>query len=208
MQLICPSRSSISGVGCFFGHLHRVWETRHTQPSIKLTLTAQQRTFLCRDKNLINSCIPIASHAVRTRTFCSVQPTLEGKHWRLLTTAPSAQQNSTPSLFLKVLQLWGNTWLWEYMSVYGGVARLDLAISTGTLVAVTDGSYVRELYPNLCSAAFVLECSKGCGRVVGSFLEALLVANAYRKELLGLMAIHLILLSIIKIHKILLGSMR
>jgi hypothetical protein len=92
------------------------------------------------------------------------------------------------------------------MSVYGGVAWLDLAISTGTLVAVTDGSYIRELYPNLCSAAFVLECSKRCGRVVGSFLEVLLVANAYRGELLGLMAIHLILLSVNKIHQNLSGS--
>jgi hypothetical protein len=87
------------------------------------------------------------------------------------------------------------------MSVYGGVAWLDLAISTGTLVAVTDGLYIRDLYPNLCSTAFVLECSKGCRRVVASFLEALLVANAYRGELLGLIAIHLILLSINKIHQ-------
>jgi hypothetical protein len=37
-------------------------------------------------------------------------------------------------------------------------------------------------------------------------LEALLVANAYRGELLGLMAIHLILLSINKIQKSLSGS--
>jgi hypothetical protein len=57
----------------------------------------------------------------------------------------------------------------------------------------------------LC-AAIVLECSKGHSRVVGSFSEALLVANAYRGELLSLMAIHLILLSINKIHKNLLGS--
>jgi hypothetical protein len=92
------------------------------------------------------------------------------------------------------------------MSVYGGVPWLDLAISTGTHIAVTDGSYIRELYPNLCSAAFVLECSKGRDRVVGSFSEVLLVANAYRGELLGLMAIHVILLSINKIHQSLLGS--
>jgi hypothetical protein len=53
-----------------------------------------------------------------------------------------------------------------------------------------NGSYFCKLYPNLCSAAFVLECSKGCSCVVGSFFEALLVANAFRGELLGLMAIH------------------
>jgi hypothetical protein len=67
-------------------------------------------------------------------------------------------------------------------------------------------SYIRELFPNLCSAVFVLECSAGCGRIVGYFSESLLVDNAYRGELLGLMAIHLILLSINKLHCNLAGS--
>jgi hypothetical protein len=69
--------------------------------------------------------------------------------------------------------------MWEHMSVSRGIRWLEKSISNGTLVAVTDGSYIRELYPHLCSAAFILECSKRCSRGVGSFLEALLVANAY-----------------------------
>jgi hypothetical protein len=80
------------------------------------------------------------------------------------------------------------------------------SITDGLLVAVTDGLYIREIYPNLCSAAFVMEYSKGQGRIVGSFLEVLLVANAYRGKLLGLMAIHLIFLSENKLHSDLSGS--
>ncbi len=80
------------------------------------------------------------------------------------------------------------------------------AIADSTLVAVTDGSYIRELYPQLCSAAFVLECAKGRGRLIGSFSQSTMVANAYRGELLGLLAIHLLLLSINKIHPTLEGS--
>ena len=72
---------------------------------------------------------------------------------------------------------------------------LKRAIERGTLVAVTDGSYMRELLPSLCSAAFILKCSEGSGRIVGSFAEASRRANTYREELLGLMAIHLILLA-------------
>ncbi len=119
---------------------------------------------------------------------------------QLLSIAPSVMHTPAPSLFLKVLQSWGNIWLREHMSVSGGVAWLDKSISKGTLVAVTDGSYSRELFPNLCSVAFVLECSKRRGRVAGLFSKALLVANAYRGELLGLMAIDLILLSVNRIH--------
>ena len=99
-----------------------------------------------------------------------------------------------PATFLEVLKSWGNTWLWENMTVSGGTEWIQHSINEGSLVAVTDGSYIRELYPNLCSAAFVLECSKGRGRIVGSFSECTDVANAYRGELLGLMVIHLILL--------------
>ena len=53
---------------------------------------------------------------------------------------------------------------------------------------------MRELLPNLDSAAFILECSEGSSRIIGSFAEASRGASAYRGELLGLMGIHLILL--------------
>jgi hypothetical protein len=85
--------------------------------------------------------------------------------------------------------------------VTGGVAWLEQSISNGTMVIVTDGSYIRELYSTLCSTLLVLKCSKGRSRVVRSFLEALLVANASRGEVLGLIAIHLILLSVNKIQQ-------
>jgi hypothetical protein len=97
-------------------------------------------------------------------------------------------------------------WLWEHMKVTGGITWVNESIVHGTLVAVMDGSYIRELFPELCSAAFVLECSQGRGRIFGLFSESLRVANAYRGELLGLMAIHLILLSVNKIHQNLAGS--
>jgi hypothetical protein len=59
-----------------------------------------------------------------------------------------------------------------------------------------DGSYIKEHYPDLCSAAFVLECTQGRGRVVGAFPEACAAVNAYWSELLGLMAVHLLLLAV------------
>jgi hypothetical protein len=74
---------------------------------------------------------------------------------------------------MDVLYSWGNTWLWDNISIAGGYNWLHKAIQDGSLLAVTDGSYIREQYPNLCSAAFVLECKKGQGRLIGSFLETL-----------------------------------
>ena len=65
-----------------------------------------------------------------------------------------------------------------------------------SLLAVTDGSYIKEYHPELCSAAFILECTKGRGRLVGALAEASVAANSYRGELLGLMVIHLLLLAV------------
>ena len=101
-----------------------------------------------------------------------------------------------PTTFLDVLRGWGQTWIWEELKVSGGTDWIAQAISEKCLLAVTDGSYIKEHYPDLCSAAFILECSKGRGRLVGSFAEASVSANAYRGELLGLMAVHLLLLAV------------
>jgi hypothetical protein len=137
--------------------------------------------------------------------ICSVESTLEGEHYRLTFIEPVYSLNSVPALFLDVLNSWGNTWLWEHISITGRVTWLETSIADSTLVAVTD-DYIRELFPNLCSAAFVLECSKGWGRIIGAFLEAIHVVNAYRGEILGLLAIHLIILSINKMNRKLLVS--
>jgi hypothetical protein len=55
---------------------------------------------------------------------------------------------------------------------------------------------MKDLYPNIHSAALVLECTKGHGRLWCSFPEALEMACSHRGKLVGLMAIHLILLSV------------
>ena len=75
-------------------------------------------------------------------------------------------------------------------------------------MAVTDGSYIREMFPDMCSCAFVLECSKERGRIFGSFPEQSKRACAYRGELLGLMAIHLILLAVNKLDRRLRGKVK
>jgi hypothetical protein len=137
--------------------------------------------------------------------FLSVEEIQPGV-FRIMSTARRAPTAPFSNSFLNVLCKWGCTWLWEHMLVEGGMEWVSEAIHDGSLVAVTDGSYIRHLYPNLCSAAFILECAKGCRKIIGSFSESKLAANAYRGELLGLMAIHLLLVSMNRVHNTLEGS--
>jgi hypothetical protein len=139
-------------------------------------------------------------------TVCLVEPTIDREHFQLTSVATIAMPAGSPSTFKEILMSWGNTWLWDHLTITGGDYWIHQAIAKGTLVAVTYGLYMRELYPNICSAAFVLECSKGQGCIYGAFSGVTKVANAYRGELLGLMANHLILLSINKLNCQLLGS--
>ena len=72
--------------------------------------------------------------------------------------------------FQKVLREWGHTWMWEGLKLSGEDdddtgTWLITAIRNNTLVAVTDGSYMKELYPSMNSCAIIFECSAGGGRL-------------------------------------------
>jgi hypothetical protein len=99
--------------------------------------------------------------------------------WKVCLVAPLPVRPTLPATFLDVLQGWGHTWIWNEMIVVEGTEWLAQAIAGGVLIAVTDGSYIWEYYPVLCSAAFILECKYSGGHVVGAFPEALIEANAF-----------------------------
>lgn len=61
--------------------------------------------------------------------------------------------------------------MWEDMRLMGDNGWLKAAIQEDTLVAVTDGSYMCTLYPNMNSCSFILECLQGHGCLMGVFLS-------------------------------------
>ena len=61
--------------------------------------------------------------------------------------------------------------MWDNLAITGNLDWIAASIADSSCVAVTDGSYMKELHPYLNSAAFVLECSIGRGRLMGSFVE-------------------------------------
>jgi hypothetical protein len=102
--------------------------------------------------------------------------------------------------FWGVLHEWQRTWMWDNLQWVGNDEWLARANTEGTCITVTDGSYMRDLYATFNWAAVVIECPKGKGWLWCSFPEASRAACSYRGELLGLMAIHLILLAINEVN--------
>jgi hypothetical protein len=145
------------------------------------------------------------SHREVRGDICLVDEVQPGV-FRIISTAREAQEPPSFTTYVEVLRELGCSWLWEHMSIKGGTGWIARAITDGSLVAVTDGLYIRQIYPYLCSAAFVLEYLHGRGQLIGLFKEASKAANAYRGELLRLVAIHLLLVSMNRVHKSLRGS--
>ena len=124
----------------------------------------------------------------------------------IVSTAEAPKTTATPATILEVLEEWGCLWMWDSLRLVGNDHWLEEAIEIVTCRAVTDGSYIKEMYPNICSAAFVFEYKEGRGQIIGSFPKQATTACAYRGELLSLLAIHLILLAVNKVRPSLEGT--
>lgn len=76
-----------------------------------------------------------------------------------------------PSKILDVIRSWKKSWLWRKVETIGDVELLILAITAGSVLAVADSSYIRELSMDANSRAYVLECQEGRGRILGRLVE-------------------------------------
>ena len=126
--------------------------------------------------------------------------------WKVISYAPLEQFPPGPETIQDVFKLWGCTWLWKNIWWQGELDWLVQSIQQGDCMVVADGSYMPEIRTDLCSTAFFFECKAGRGRVVGSLADFNTAANAYRGELLGLMAVHLVLTGIARLYPNLSGK--
>ncbi len=110
--------------------------------------------------------------------------------------------------FREVLAGWGGTWMWEHTSLVGHHTWIATAARNNTLIAATDGSFMCHLAKDTCASAFVLECTRGTSKFTGAFAVSGQSSNAYHGELLGLLAIHLVVHSIQEVSPNLRGTQR
>ena len=73
---------------------------------------------------------------------------------------------------------------------------LTNAVTNNTLVCITDGSYSPKKAPDVCSAGWIIYCTATKHYISATLVKQLDSASAYCGELLGMLAIHLILYAI------------
>jgi hypothetical protein len=111
-----------------------------------------------------------------TGKLCTVEKIGTGKEYRIVSYLDLPPTRAVLGTFKEVLKEWGCEWMWADLRLTGDDTWIAAAIRNKTLVAVTDSSYMNKLYPNINSCAFIMECSRGCGRLTGAFPEQIMAA--------------------------------
>jgi hypothetical protein len=98
---------------------------------------------------------------------------------------PRPQATMEPMALWDLVKSWGSTWMWDNLRIMGDTLWIAETTADNSLLTIINGSYTKELYPNLNSAAFVFECTKGWGHLMGSFVKHTRDVCSYHRELLG-----------------------
>ena len=107
---------------------------------------------------------------------------------------PEYQNHSTtPRTFWQAIHSDGNQSLWRTLKCDGDGAWIGQGLLSGTLLVAHDGSYMKEIAPDVCSAAVMIYCSQTLQTCTCTIVEQSPSAGSYRGEILGAILAQLIL---------------
>ncbi len=116
---------------------------------------------------------------------------------------PLATITEEEKTFWEYLRSLGGDWMWENIHEGGiDVEWIKEAITEGSFLGVTDGSYDTERTKTVSGSGWVICCTKTRRLLRGSFFKILPKAGSYRGELLGLVALHTIVTAVAKFYKV------
>jgi hypothetical protein len=167
---LAPRRRPTERVGAFKSKGYKIWDWQYDNKASKVyhhnghvmdiytpsLVPGYTRCPKCWTRSQIS--VPLEEKG----EYCTVKQVSLGVYTVVLHT-PRPQAMMEPTAFWDVIKSWGNTWIWDNLRITGDTLWIVEAIADNSLVTITDGSYMKELYPNLNSAALVFECTKGWG---------------------------------------------
>ena len=123
---------------------------------------------------------------------------MDGGALQINVTGPALYQPAAPQekSSIEFLHSWGGTWMWKGLAMPVDKKWLTNAVTNNTLVCVTDRSCSQEKAPDICGDGWIIYCTATKQHISMTLVERLDSTSTYRGELLGMLAIHLILLAI------------
>ena len=101
---------------------------------------------------------------------------------------------------MEFLKSWGGEWVWNSLDLTEDPLWVAECLKNKTLVCVTNGSYNKQVAPDVCSAGWVIACTQTKRQILGTLIECSGYVGSYRGELLGMLAIRLFLLAVEEYH--------
>jgi hypothetical protein len=104
--------------------------------------------------------------------------------------------------FWTYLKSLGGEWKWD--NIQGGkmgVEWIRTALIDGLFIRVTDGSYNRVRAKHVSGSGWVICCTRTRHLLRGSFFKTSPKAGLYRGELLGLVALHVMIAAVTQFYK-------
>ncbi len=131
------------------------------------------------------------------RNLCNVRQLSAFTFQQRETGMALASPQETESTFWEYLRSLGGTWMWEYIKEKEvDTVWLRDALTNGTLIGVTDGSYDKHKAKSCSGLGWILVCMASKRTLRGSFYEVSAAVGAYCGKLLGLVTLHTLILAL------------
>ena len=106
--------------------------------------------------------------------------------------------------FWEYLRSLGGKWMWDGVEDEGqDLQWLVDGLHNGTIVAIADGSYDRQVAPDISGAGIAHCCMRTQWTLRSNFYERSKTANSNRGKLLGLVALHMFILAMARFYYLL-----
>lgn len=101
----------------------------------------------------------VQSHTPLVGKLCLIKELMGGQVMIVGSMEPGPGPGPCPS-FVQALLDSNDQWMWNNIETTGDMNWLSTAISSGSAVAVTDGSYMEVIYPNSAPLLLLLSVGK------------------------------------------------
>ncbi len=175
VQSLAPRGRIQHRIGNFTSHGHKIWPWRYeVDQNVLLYLRGETMDVyspaIGPEYDQRPNCWMISSQDVPAEDIgkiCSIREARNQGMVNVTSHSPQCAPKIPPRDFWAVIEEWGELWIWENLKVVGDPGWLEALIAESSCLEVTDGSYMKQMYPNISSAAFIFECSRGRGRIIG-----------------------------------------
>ena len=78
------------------------------------------------------------------------------------------EQDDNKQTFVEFLKSWGGEWMWDGLKLSEDPLWVAECLKNKTLVCITDGSYNKQVTPDVCSAGWVMACTQTKRQISGT----------------------------------------